>query len=227
MAISLHNLTLGYGKQCVIKHLNASVPQGALLAVVGANGTGKSTLLKALAGELLPMSGSIHLHGFGKRDLAYLPQRTALEQHFPIDVYDCVAMGLWGQIGAFGTVSPALEKQIAHALATVGLSNMQHVPLSKLSGGQMQRVLFARLLLQDAPIMLLDEPFNAIDRNTIQDLMVLIQQWHQQGRTVLAVLHDWKQVSQYFPMTLLLSEGNGVYASTEEALGLSVEWCNT
>lgn len=222
-AISFHNLTLGYGKHPVIRHLDEVVPRGALLAVVGANGTGKSTLLKALVGELKPMSGNIHFHGFGWRDLAYLPQRAALEQNFPIDVHDCVAMGLWRQVGAFGGVSPAQENQITEALATVGLGGMRHVPLSRLSGGQMQRVLFARLLLQDAPVILLDEPFNAIDTDTILDLIRLIQHWHQQGRTVMTVLHDWGLVRQYFPNTLMLAAGQAVYGTTAVVLGQQSE----
>lgn len=222
-AMSFTKLTLGYGKHAVIQHLDISIPRGALLAVVGANGTGKSTLLKALAGELKPLSGSIHLHGFGTRELAYLPQRAALEQNFPIDVHDCVAMGLWRQIGAFGAVSSAQENQIATALASVGLSGMQHVLLSSLSGGQMQRTLFARLLLQDAPVILLDEPFNAIDETTIQDLLALIQQWHQQGRTVLTVLHDWERVRRYFPTTLYLAEGQTRYGATANVLKKPLE----
>ncbi|HRJ52541.1 MAG TPA: ABC transporter ATP-binding protein [Candidatus Thiothrix moscowensis] len=222
-AISFHDLTLGYGKHAVLRHLEASVPRGALLAVVGANGTGKSTLLKALMGELKPMSGSIHLQGFGWRDLAYLPQRVALEQNFPMDVHDCVAMGLWRQVGVFGGVSPAQEHKITDALATVGMGGMQHSTLSRLSGGQMQRVLFARLLLQDAPVILLDEPFNAIDTNTTLDLLKLIQHWHQQGRTVLTVLHDWGLVRQYFPATLWLTDGQAVYGNTAKVLGQQSE----
>ncbi|EIJ33608.1 metal ABC transporter ATP-binding protein [Thiothrix nivea] len=217
-AIRFHNLTLGYGRHKVIQHLNMSIPHGALLAVVGANGAGKSTLFKALMGELKPLGGSIHLHGVGLRELAYLPQRAALEQNFPIDVHDCVAMGLWRQVGAFGAVSATQESRIAAALASVGLDGMRHVPLSRLSGGQMQRALFARLLLQDAPVILLDEPFNAIDEKTIQDLLALIQQWHQQGRTVLAVLHDRERVRRHFPTALLLAEGQTRYGATAKVL---------
>lgn len=221
--IRFRNLTLGYGRHKVIPHLDISIPRRALLAVVGANGTGKSTLFKALMGELKPLGGNIQLQGVGVRDLAYLPQRAALEQSFPIDVHDCVAMGLWRQLGAFGAVSAAQESLIAAALASVGLGGMQDVPLSRLSGGQMQRALFARLLLQDAPVILLDEPFNAIDEKTIQDLLALIQQWHQQGRTVLAVLHDRERVRRHFPTTLLLAEGQTRYGATAKVLEQPLE----
>lgn len=223
--ISFCKLTVGYGKHAVLHQVSAHVPRGSLLAIIGANGSGKSTLLKALVGELSPLSGSIHLHNVTARDFAYLPQRAALEQQFPISVRDCVAMGLWRQLGAFGAVSAVQEQQIAQALNTVGLSADQQTPLSRLSGGQMQRVLFARLLLQNASVLLLDEPFNALDEKTIEDLLPLIQSWHQQGRTVLSVLHDWTLVRRYFPDTLWLTQGQMRYGSTAELLpSSSARW---
>ena len=215
-AISFHNLTLGYGRHKVIQNLNATIPRGALLAVAGANGSGKSTLFKTLAGELRPLGGSFRLHGFGARDLAYLPQRLTLEQNFPLNVQDCVAMGLWQQIGAFGAVSLIQQHRIESALAAVGLADRRYAPLSSLSGGQMQRILFARLLLQDAPVILLDEPFNAVDEQTIGALLALVRHWHQQGRTVLAVLHDWQRVSSHFPDVLWLENSTGFLAKTTE-----------
>lgn len=217
-AIRFLNLALGYGKHKVIQHLNVDIPQGILLAVVGANGAGKSTLLKALVGELDPIKGSIHLQNFSQRDIAYLPQRASLEQNFPMNVRDFVAMGLWKQIGAFGVISSTQQSSIDQAVESVSLANMSDESLSSLSGGQMQRALFARLLLQDAPIILLDEPFNAIDEQTIRDLMALVQQWHQQGRTVLAVLHDLQLVRHYFPDTLWLANGHGNLGTTAEVL---------
>lgn len=217
-AISFHDLTLGYAKQRIIHDLTLDIPQGALMAVVGANGSGKSTLLKAIMGDLRPQSGSIRMQGFKHRDIAWLPQRAALQLDFPMNVHDCVAMGLWKQIGAFGTISGAQQDQIYTALNTVRLTDMQHVPLSSLSGGQMQRALFARLLLQDASVILLDEPFNAIDEKTINDLMLLVQQWHQEGRTVLTVLHDWELVRHYFPQVLWLANGKGGIGNSTEVL---------
>ena len=169
-------------------------------------------------GELKPLQGSINLNGFTQRDIAYLPQRASVEQNFPMNVRDCVAMGLWKQIGAFGFVSSAHQSQIDQALETVGLTGMSGESLSSLSGGQMQRVLFARLMLQDAPVILLDEPFNAVDEQTIQDLMTLVTQWHRQGRTVLAVLHDLDLVRHYFPDTLCLANGHGFMGKTTEVL---------
>lgn len=221
--ISFHQLTLAYDKQPVIQNLELKLPQGVLLAVIGANGTGKSTLLKAVMGELKPVSGSIHLQGLTRRDIAYLPQQTALEPDFPINVQDCVAMGLWRQLGAFGKISALQKDQINDALATVGLSQLAQRPLSRLSVGQRQRVLFARLLLQDAPVILLDEPFNAVDEKTIQDLMQLVEQWHRQGCSVLAVLHDWQLGRRYFPETLWLTEGQARYGASTTLIPQALE----
>jgi len=217
-AIQLQDITLSYGKYHVIQQLNANINKGALLALIGANGTGKSTLLKALMGELKPLQGSIHLNGFSHQDIAYLPQRTSLEQGFPISVRDCVAMGLWRKIGAFGLVSSEQQRHIDQALETVGLLDMSETTLASLSGGQMQRALFARLMLQDAPVILLDEPFNAVDEQTIQDLMALVKQWHRQGRTILSVLHDQELVRHFFPETLYLVNGQGTLGNTAEIL---------
>ncbi|MGB1011767.1 MAG: metal ABC transporter ATP-binding protein [Thiolinea sp.] len=222
-AIHLQNLTLGYGRHKLIQHVDIEVPNGALLAVVGANGAGKSTLLKALMGELKPLQGSINFNGFSQRDIAYLPQRASVEQNFPMNVRDCVAMGLWKQIGAFGFVSSAQQSLVDQALASVGLAGMSGASLSSLSGGQMQRALFARLILQDAPVILLDEPFNAVDEQTIQDLMTLVTQWHRQGRTVLAVLHDLELVRHYFPETLCLTNGYGSIGKTTGILEQHVQ----
>lgn len=217
-AIQFQEVALGYGNHPIIKHLTAEIPGNALLALVGANGTGKSTLLKALMGELKPMQGSIQLNGFSHQDIAYLPQRASLEQSFPMSVRDCVAMGLWRQIGSFGFVSKAQQHLIDQALETVGLSDMSENNLSSLSGGQMQRALFARLMLQDARVILLDEPFNAVDEQTIQDLMALVKQWHRQGRTTLTVLHDQELVRHYFPETLYLANSQAVVGNTNDVL---------
>lgn len=217
-AIQFQDVALGYANHPVIKHLNAEIPDNALLALMGANGAGKSTLMKALTGELKPLQGSVRLNGFSHRDIAYLPQRASLEQSFPMNVRDCVAMGLWRQIGSFGFVSKSQQSLIDQALETVGLSDISENNLSSLSGGQMQRALFARLMLQDARVILLDEPFNAVDEQSIQDLMALVELWHRQGRTIMTVLHDQELVRHYFPETLCLADGHGIVGKTTEVL---------
>ena len=217
-AISFHNLTLGYDRHPAVHHITREVAQGALLAVVGSNGAGKSTLLKAIVGELKPLSGRLDLHGNGKRDIAYLPQVVDIDRGFPISVFDCVAMGLWHETGASGGLDPSCDVRVAEALEAVSLTGLASRPVGALSGGQFQRVLFARLLLQDAKIILLDEPFRAVDARTIADLIRLIGQWQSEGRTVIAVLHDIELVRRYFPETLLLARDVLAWGETPSVL---------
>jgi zinc/manganese transport system ATP-binding protein len=216
--IRLRNLTLGYDRHPAVHHLDGEIAPGALLAVCGPNGAGKSTLLKALTGVLKPMGGAIDFGSVQPRDIAYLPQAAQIDSSFPIDVFDMAAMGLWRRIGLFGGVSRADEQAVRDALAAVGLSGFERRPIGALSGGQAQRLLFARLLLQDAPIIVLDEPFAAIDERTVGDLLGLIAQWHGEGRTIVAVLHDFDLVRAHFPDCLLLAREKIAWGPSEAAL---------
>lgn len=216
--ITFDNLTLGYERHPAVHHLTGVVEEGALLAVCGPNGAGKSTLLKGICGTLKPLDGRIVRHGFHVRDIAYLPQGAEVDRSFPIDVYDLVAMGLWRRTGLFGGIGRADRARIAAALAEVGLEGFARRPIGTLSGGQLQRVLFARLVLQDARLILLDEPFTALDAATMADLLDLVRRWHREGRTVLAVLHDFELVRAAFPQTLLLARRGVAWGPTHEAL---------
>jgi zinc/manganese transport system ATP-binding protein len=217
-SIRLRNLTLGYDRHPAVHHLDGEIAPGALLAVCGPNGAGKSTLLKALTGVLKPMGGSIDFGGAGRRDIAYLPQAAQIDISFPIDVFDMAAMGLWRRIGLFGGMKRSDEQAVRDALAAVGMSGFERRPIGALSGGQAQRLLFARLLLQDAPVILLDEPFAAIDERTVNDLVGLIAQWHAEGRTIVAVLHDFDLVRAHFPECLLLAREKIAWGPSSEAL---------
>jgi len=217
-AITFRDLTLGYDRHPAVHHITGEVKRGELLAVVGPNGAGKSTLLKGIIGELKPLSGSLELDGLKKSDIAYLPQQIEIDRSFPISVFDCVAMGLWREIGAWHGLDADREAEAARALATVGLVDLADRPVGALSGGQFQRVLFARLLLQDAALILLDEPFRAVDTKTIADLIALILRWQSEGRTVLAALHDIEQVRAHFPATLLLAREVVAWGETRKVL---------
>ena len=217
-AIVFSDLTLGYDRHPAVHHINGEVRRGELLAIVGPNGAGKSTLLKGIMGELSPLSGTLKLDGLTKSDIAYLPQQIEIDRSFPISVFDCVAMGLWRKIGALRGLDGEREAEVARALATVGLQDLGHRPVGALSGGQFQRVLFARLLLQDASLILLDEPFRAVDTKTIADLVALILHWHEEGRTVLAALHDMEQVRAHFPTTLLVAREIVAWGETRKVL---------
>ena len=216
--LKFQNVTLGYDRHPAVHHLNGEVASGALVAVIGPNGAGKSTLFRGLAGILKPLSGSIHLGGLDIRDIAYLPQSVDIDRSFPISVFDLVGTGLWRSTGFFGGMGKAARDKITKALAAVGLNGFESRSIGTLSGGQMQRMLFARVMLQDARLIVLDEPFNAIDAKTSADLLALVKRWHGEGRTVLAALHDMELVRNHFPETLLLARGPVAWGPTAEVL---------
>ncbi|MDR3494317.1 MAG: ABC transporter ATP-binding protein [Ancalomicrobiaceae bacterium] len=215
-SIRFENLTLGYDRHPALHHLTGEVKPGSLLAVIGPNGAGKSTLLKGVVGALKPIGGQLKLDAIEGRDIAYLPQLADVDRSFPLNLYDFVAMGLWRTVGAFGTIGPKSAAKVAAAISAVGLEGFERRSIGTLSGGQMQRTLFARLLLQDARVILLDEPFNAIDTRTASDLIALIHRWHGEGRTIVTVLHDLETVRRHFPETMLLARECIAWGATRD-----------
>lgn len=216
--VRLHGLTLGYRRHPAVHHLSGAFRAGSLTAVVGPNGAGKSTLMKAIVGTLKPLSGRVTLDGLRRRDIGYLPQQAEVDRSFPIDVLDTVLLGHWQAIGLFGAVSRDQHARALRALDTVGLAGFERRPIAALSAGQFQRVLFARMLLQDARLIVLDEPFTAIDARTTADLLAIVRRWHGERRTVIAVLHDLEQVRAHFPDTLLLARELVAWDRTDRAL---------
>lgn len=216
--LTFQNVTLGYDRHPAVHHLSGEVASGALLAVIGPNGAGKSTLFRGITGMLKPLSGMINLGGAKIRDIAYLPQSGDIDRSFPISVFDFVGMGLWRKTGLFGGLGRSQRARIEHSLEAVGLTGFEARAIGTLSGGQMQRMLFARLLLQDAGVIVLDEPFNAIDAKTSADLVALVQRWHAEKRTVIAALHDMDLVRSSFPQTLLLAREVVAWGATADVL---------
>lgn len=216
--LRFHNLTLGYERHPAVHHLDGAVASGSLVAVVGPNGAGKSTLFKGIIGALKPLAGSIVRDGFAPRDIAYLPQVPDIDRSFPINVYDMVAMGLLRSKGIFGGIRGKDHDLIERAIATVGLTGFEQRAIGTLSGGQMQRMLFARVLIQDSPLIVLDEPFTAIDTRTSADLLDLVRHWHAERRTVIAALHDIDLVKATFPQSLLLAREPVAWGATRDVL---------
>jgi len=200
--LALHDLTLGYDRHPAVHHLDGRIEDGALLAIIGPNGGGKSTLLKGIAGRIAPLGGRIE-NSFPR--LAYMPQIGDLTRDFPVNVMDLALTGLCGKSGMFGRIGKQDRQRAHEAINAVGLTGFEARPIRTLSGGQMQRLLFARLMVQDAPLLLLDEPFSAIDSGTIADLLAIIARWHKEGRTILIVLHDLEIVRQHMPQSLLIA----------------------
>jgi len=202
---ALEDLTLGYERHPAVHHLTGNFLSGTLTAVVGPNGAGKSTLLKGLVGLIKPLDVKLNYSGLQAQDIAYLPQQSNIDRSFPISVMDTVLLGHWKRIGLFRRVSISMCNEAKEALAAVGMIGFENRLISSLSSGQFQRILFARMLLQNSPVILLDEPFTAIDTKTTNDLLKVISKWHGEKRTIIAVLHDLEQVEENFPETLIIA----------------------
>jgi zinc/manganese transport system ATP-binding protein len=216
-AVTFADLTLGYGGHPAVHHLSGAVARGSLTAIVGANGSGKSTLMKGVAGLLAPLTGRCAVSP-GLRT-AYLPQQSEVDRGFPARVVDLVSLGLWPRRGLLGLHRGEDRDAVGRALAAVGLEGFEARAIDSLSGGQMQRALFARVLVQDADLILLDEPFNAVDARTVVDLVALIKRWQsEEGRTVMVVAHDLDLVRAHFPQTLLLARQPVAWGETATVL---------
>lgn len=217
-ALILDHLCVHYRNHPALEGVTGTFQSGSLTAIVGPNGGGKSTLLKALLG-LVPLSGgAVLFEGCERRDVAYLAQNAHVDRTFPLSVFDVVAMGLCHRQGFFASFDKDACDKIHEALAHVGLEGYGKRLLHTLSGGQFQKVLFARLSLQNASVILLDEPFAAVDAYTIEDLIRLILEWHAQGRTLLVVSHDIDLVRAHFPQSLLLVNETLAWGSTQDVL---------
>ena len=183
MSIKIQNLTVSYNFHPAVHHLSATINQGQWLAIVGPNGAGKSTLLNVLAGIITEYEGSIK--GINPNNVAYLPQQTKLDKDFPITVLELISTGLWQEIGFSGGLSDTQIERCMNALEAVGLDGFENRQINTLSGGQLQRSLFARVLMQDQQVILLDEPFNAIDTKTLTDLTLVIKEWQNKNITII------------------------------------------
>jgi zinc/manganese transport system ATP-binding protein len=217
-ALALRDVTVSYRGHPAVHHVSGDIAEGAMCAIIGPNGAGKSTLLKAILGLVPHVEGRIAIAGRGRARIGYLPQQADLDRGFPISVFDTVLLGRWAGIGAFGSAGDSDRKATLRAIEAVGLAGFEERPVATLSVGQFQRVLFARLLVQDADILLLDEPFNAIDSRTTGDLMALLRRWHAEKRTIVCVLHDMALVRRHFPEAMLLARQVVAWGETERTL---------
>ncbi|WP_026339328.1 metal ABC transporter ATP-binding protein [Psychromonas ossibalaenae] len=216
--IKISKLTVHYQNVLALENVDTEIHQGEMIAIVGANGAGKSTLLKAIMAQVKAAAGGVEFKKFGLKNIAYLPQSQKVDRSFPITVKEFVSAGTWRKTGLWRAFTPFLNKQMLACLRQVGLENSEHKQIGELSGGQFQRMLFARMLIQDAQILILDEPFNSVDMHTTRDLAAVIQGCHAAGKTVIAVIHDMPLVKQYFPETALLAGRLIAKGPTEQVL---------
>ena len=175
--ITVRNLSVRYGERCAFEGVTGEFPPASLTAVIGPNGAGKSSLLKTLAGIIRPTAGEVICAALARHRLAYLPQQDELDRGFPISVAELVALGGWRNFGSVRELPDGLAASVCEALAAVGLSTVMDRQIAELSVGQFQRALFARLLMQDADVILLDEPFASLDESTTEDLQHFLERW--------------------------------------------------
>ena len=202
--LHIRDLALGYPDQVLFSGLTMEIARGSTLAVLGANGAGKSTFVKMLLGLQEPLSGSLTWPGGKPGEIGYLAQMREFDQRFPLRVRDLVAMGSWKGLGLFKRLDRTMRDKIHAALDLAGVADIADQSIHTLSGGQLQRALFARVIMQDAPLILLDEPFAAVDQTTEAHLLSLIDHWRDEGRCVVLVVHDLSSALDHCSHALLL-----------------------
>lgn len=218
MSIVVENLTVSYQRRPAVHHVSMEFADKSMWAIFGPNGAGKSTLLKTIMNLLKADTGEVHWVGLKRKDITYLPQQSEIDRSQAMTVFELAAMGLWYEIGFFGRVTAVQRERVYAALERVEMRDFAERQIAHLSNGQFQRVLFARMLVQDAKFLLLDEPFNAVDAKTTYALLEVLRQCNRDGQAIIAVLHDYEQVRAYFANTLLLAREKIVAGPTETVL---------
>jgi zinc/manganese transport system ATP-binding protein len=216
--IRLDRVTIRRGGRDLARDLSGVLAPGSLTAIAGPNGAGKSTLLSVLGGLRPADHGRIDRGGLPAGAIALLPQEGRLDRAFPVSCREVVALGRGPHTGLFRGLGPDDFAAADRALDAVGLGGLGQRGIGALSVGQFQRVMFARTMVRDAQVILLDEPFAAVDAGTEADLMDIIRGWHQEGRTVAAVLHDQDLIRAEFPETILLGPPTPLWGATSAVM---------
>jgi len=207
-------LRWGAPGQALTPALDLHLPQGSLTAIIGANGSGKSSLLKVIAGLQKPLEGKVRLEVPRCGSLAFLAQQQHLDRQFPISLQELVAAGFWGR----KLDAPTRAQQLHKVLEDWCLGGLEQRPLMALSGGELQRALLARLSLGQAPVLLLDEPHAALDELGQDLLWKHIHAWHAEGRTLVLVCHDLAAVRQHIPQTLLIKSSGCLFGPSQQLI---------
>ncbi|QRN40818.1 MAG: ATP-binding cassette domain-containing protein [Neisseriaceae bacterium] len=204
MAIIVNDVTVKYKNKISLEHVNLVFENNEQWAVYGPNGAGKSTLLKTIIGLINPDSGQVDLVNLDQSQITYLAQNSTVNVAEPLSVFELVALGLWYEISFYKGLNVEQKERVCTALSQVGLIDLADKQVSELSRGQLQRVLFARLLVQKADYFLLDEPFNAVDYDTTIQLLDFLSQAKANQKGLIVVVHDQEIIQEYFPNTVIL-----------------------
>ena len=217
--IEIKNLTVTYKDTPALDNINVTLSNSKIIGIVGPNGAGKSTLIKAVL-NIISSKGIIKIDDKLSKDqlgsVAYVEQKINIDYNFPIKVRECVSLGIYPKIGLFKNLNKSDWQKVDEALKLVGLEEFSNRQISELSGGQFQRVLIARCLVQEAKYIFLDEPFVGIDSVSEEIIMNTLRKLRDNGHTILIVHHDLRKVHAYFDEVLLLNKKLISYGSTKE-----------
>lgn len=197
MQVTLDNVAVGHGRKIVFGACSGVLAAGEAIALTGCNGSGKSTLLATIAGRTRPLAGTIRREGLEAGDIGYLPQSSQLNRDVPVSVFDYAATGLTGRLGPFAGLNKHQRASVSDALSRLGVEAQSNALLNEISGGQFQRVAFARVLLGQPKLILLDEPFAALDAAITESLMGVIADWCAAGCCVVAALHHGAMIPRF------------------------------
>ncbi|HAR20878.1 MAG TPA: manganese ABC transporter ATP-binding protein [Cytophagales bacterium] len=207
--VEVHDLTVSYHNKPVLWDIDFSLPAGVLAGIIGPNGAGKSTLIKTIMGLIKPSSGYTNMFGQDlekvRKRVSYVPQRETVDWDFPASVFDVVLMGRYAKAGLFKSMSRSDKEVAMESIRKVGLEAMSNRQISQLSGGQQQRVFIARALAQDADLYFMDEPFAGVDMATEADIIKILKEMKDKGKTVVVVHHDLQSAIDYFDWMVMLN----------------------
>ena len=216
--IEMKNLSVSYQGQLALEAISLTIKGPTITGIIGPNGAGKSTLIKGMLG-IVESEGQTFLDRKPMEQelskIAYVEQKIHIDYNFPIKVKECVSLGLYPKIKLFQRLKASDWEKVNRALKIVGLEDFAERQISQLSGGQFQRVLIARCLVQEAEYIFLDEPFVGIDSVSEEIIMKTLRQLRKAGKTILIVHHDLSKVVAYFDQVLLLNKEVIAFGSTE------------
>ena len=222
--LSTSHLSLAYGSRSIVEELNLHVPDGLITALVGANGSGKSTILKSMARILTPSNGGVYLDGKlihrqptkeVAKNLAILPQNPTSPEG--LTVRELVSFGRYPHQKGFGILSAEDNRMIDWALQATGMTTFTNRPVDHLSGGQRQRAWIAMALAQGTEVLLLDEPTTFLDMAHQMEVMILLEKLNKdQKRTIIMVVHDLNHAARYAQHLVALKDGTVMYEGRPE-----------